>query len=387
MNETGNPKYLNWFGNRRPVRLLILCALLALGVVHFSDLWEFLCVLWGKAQPMVLGGCLAYVLDVVVKQLEKIWFPKTRKQWLNRSRRTVCILLSVVIVLALLCLIIFSVIPGLIEALTLLATEVPRYVEILREWLLGMTEPFATIHQTIASFTVDWKALQEELIFYARSGWGGILSSTVSVIGTVTGSVGSFFLSMIFALFLLTGKERLHRQWNRLTLAVLGDKRVSGFRKVMSTVNRCFSGFIVGQGLNALLLGALTTLMMLICGMPYAVIVGIINGTMGLIPVIGGYIGVVLGAFLVFTVSPAQALLFLILIIILQTVLGNAVYPRLVGNSIGLPGVWVLFAVAVGGGLAGVGGMLIGVPLAAALYDLCRSWVEAREKGKEPENG
>ena len=180
-------------------------------------------------------------------------------------------------------------------------------------------------------------------------------------------------------MLLLTGKKRLHAQYVRIMALIPRQDLAARFHHVMTVAHRAFSGFIMGQTLDALLLGVFTTLGMVAFGMPYAMIVGVLSGTTALIPIVGGYIGAIVGAFLVFTVSPMQALWFLLFIIVLQQVFGNLVYPRLVGSSIGLPGMWVLAAVTVGGGLGGVGGMLLGVPVMATIYALAREKVQEKE--------
>ncbi|MDO5435253.1 MAG: AI-2E family transporter [Clostridia bacterium] len=385
MKRSEDSKYLSWFGNRRPVRLLLLAALLTLGILHFSDLCGFVTVLWRSASPLIAGAALAYVLNVIVDKFEACWFPHTKKKWLNMLRTPVSTLLAVLVILGVVLLIVLAVIPGLVEAFTLLAKEVPHYVADLKAWALEKTVNFPTVHDTVANLVFDWNAIGESLTRYAVSGWSGIVSSTVTVIGAVTNGISNVFITLIFAMFMLLGRKQLTRQANRVMTAAMSESRLEKTKNVLNALNRSFSGFIVGQGANSLLLGVLTTVMMLICGFPYAVIVGVINGTTGMIPVIGGYIGAIVSAFLVFTAAPGQTLLFLILLIVLQSLLGNLVYPRLVGGSIGLPGLWVLAAVIVGSGLGGITGMLIGVPLAATAYELVKAWVARREKEKTEE--
>ena len=385
MKRSEDPKYLSWFGNRRPVRLLLFTALLTLGIIHFTDLCNFITVLWRSASPLIAGAALAYVLNVIVDRFEAGWFPRTKKKWLITLRTPVCTLLAVLVILGVILLIVLAVIPGLVEAFTLLAREVPHYVADLKAWALEKTENFPTVHDTVANLVFDWDAIGDSLTKYAISGWSGIVSSTVSVIGAVTSGISNVFITLIFAIFMLVGRKQLARQANRMMNVALNENRIGKTKNVLNALNRSFSGFIVGQGAHSLLLGVLTTVMMWIFGFPYAVIVGVINGTTGMIPVIGGYIGAIVSAFLVFTAAPGQTLLFLILIIVLQSLLGNLVYPKLVGNSIGLPGLWVLSAVIVGSGLSGVTGMLIGVPLAATAYELVRTWVAKREKEKAEE--
>lgn len=371
---------LDWFGEKKLVRLLLLAALLTLGVIHFESLFYGVLFLWQVGQPLVQGAMLAYMLEVVVKRLERFYFPHAKKALLIRSRRPVCILLSTVLVFSMIVLIISMVIPGLGDAFALLAREVPIYLEQLRGWILENEDRFPAIAESAQNWQVDWQGIGTQIVNYAFSGLGGLLSSTVSVIGAVTGTVFNFFMSVIFAFFLLAGKDRLLRQYRRSVKALLPEKRAKVLRHVLGVTHKSFSGFIVGQSLCALILGVVTWLGMMIFGMPYALIVGVLSGVTALVPIIGGYIGAILGAFLVFTQSPVMALWFLVFIIVLQQIQGNVIYPRLVSSSIGLPGIWVLAAVTVGGGLGGIGGMLLGVPIAAVIYILGREKVSKREK-------
>lgn len=374
-----------WFGERKPVRLMLLAALLTLGVIHVQFLIQAVIFLWRLAWPLIMGGIIAYILEIVIKRLEKVFFPRTKKNWLIRSRRSICIFLSTVLVLSVIVLIVFTVIPGLGDALTLLAKELPVYFEELRRWVLETFRDLPAVTDYVQGMKLDWPSIQDRIVNWAVNGLGGggLLNSTVSVISAVTGRVANFLISLIFAMFLLGGKDRLHRQFDRLLNAAFRPEKRQIIGHVLDLLNKTFSGFIVGQTINGLILGVCTWLGMRIFGMPYALMVGVLSGATGLIPIIGGYIGAALGTFLVFTANPGMALWFLLFIVALQTVIGNLLYPKLMGNSVGLPSLWVLAAVSVGGGIGGIGGMLVAVPLTAALYALTREFVISREKKKK----
>ena len=217
----------------------------------------------------------------------------------------------------------------------------------------------------------------------SRSGIGSIVNSTISVVGSVVGGVINFFIGLIFGVYILVGKERLSSQAKRILRAYLKERNVERIRKVIKTADETFSSFIVGQCTEAVILGTLCAVGMLIFDFPYAVMIGSFIGVTALIPIVGAYLGASVGAFMIVTVDPLKALLFIVFIIVLQQLEGNLIYPRVVGSSIGLPGIWVLAAVTVGGGLLGIGGMLLGVPLAATVYKLIRSDVNERNRRKE----
>ena len=382
MQEPEHP-LMKWFGERRIVRLMLLAALLALGVIHIEFIINTVMLLWRVASPLMVGAVIAYILEIIIKRLEKIVFPGTKNRWLQKSRRGICILLSALLLLSLVALMIYTVIPGLVDAFTLLGKELPNYFNDVKEWLLSTFQNVPQVSDYLNELNLEWDSVQERIVNWAMNGVidGELLSSTVTVIGAVSGGIANFFISCIFGLFLLAGKQTLTRQFHSVMNAAATERTNRRVMWVLTAANRCFSGFIVGQSVNGLVLGILTWLGMRIIGMPYALMVGVLSGTTSLIPIIGGYIGAVLGTFLVFTASPGMALWFLLFIVSLQTVQGNLLYPRLVGNSVGLPSLWVLAAVSVGGGLGGIGGMIVAVPITATVYALLQEWVQKKKSG------
>lgn len=376
-----------WFGERKIVRLLLLAALLALGVIHIEWIIKGILYIWNVCKPIISGAVIAYILEIIIKRLEKVMYPKTKNPMLIRSRRTICILIASVLVVSILVLLVYTVIPGLREAFMVLGREFPNYFAECKKWILETFKDVPTVTEYVKDFELDWNSLQNRIINWGINGIGnnGLLSSTVSMIGAVTGEVANFMISAIFAIFLLGSKEKLQSQFHHVMSAVFTEERRQKIQHILDTANRCFSGFIVGQTVNGIILGVLTWLGMRIFGMPYALMVGVLSGTTSLIPIIGGYIGAALGTFLVFTANPGLALWFLLFIVALQTIQGNVLYPRLVGNSVGIPSLWVLAAVSVGGGLGGIIGMMVAVPITATLYGLAQEWVHKRNAKKELE--
>ncbi|MBR4359203.1 MAG: AI-2E family transporter [Clostridia bacterium] len=387
--ETRENALRKWFGERRFVRLMLLAALLTLGVIHFEWMVSAVFFVWSVARPLIVGAAIAYILEIVVKLLEKIMLPHAKQPWVNRSRRWVCIVLAVVLILFLLILIISIVIPGLTDAFTLLAKELPSYVEEARNWALDVFKDVPTVKEYIEKVQLDdWDKIQNSIINWALNGiageggvegvLGGIVSNIAPLIGAVTSRLANFLISLMFAFFLLGSKDSLHNQFHRVLQAVLMPRKRDILQHILETANHCFSGFIIGAISNALFMGVFTWLGMRIFGMPYALMVGVVSGVTSVVPIIGGYIGAAAGTFLVFTANPGMALWFLLFIVILQTVDGNLVSPRLVGSSVGIPSLWVLAAVSVGGGIGGIAGMVMAVPLTATLYMLIREWVNKR---------
>ena len=322
------------------------------------------------ASPLIIGGAVAYLLGILMSRYERWWFPKTKKKFLIRSRRAFCLVFAILTLLAIVVLVVLLVIPQLWDAIALLLAELPgamqkvlafaESLEILPEDILAMLE------------SIDWKSQITGIFKTLFTGVGSVVNVAVSVVTAVFSSVFNGLLAVIFALYLLLGKEKLKSQGDRLLVRYMKPAITKKLEYLLTVLDDCFHKFIVGQCLEALILGVLCTLGMLIFRFPYATMVGALVAFTALIPVAGAYIGAGVGAFMILTVSPVKALLFLVYIIILQQLEGNIIYPRVVGSSIGLPGIWVLAAVTVGGGVAGIPGMLLGVPLAAAAYRLIR---------------
>ena len=368
-----------WFGERKIVRLMLLAALLALGVIHIQWIIEGVLFLWRVAQPIVVGGIIAYILEVIIKRLERVFFPNSKNKWLNKSRRWICILIATVLVASIFVLLIFTVIPGLTEAFTVLGQEFPNYFAQIKDWIMETFRDIPAVTDYVKDFQLDWPSLQNRVVNWAINGMSGsLLSSTGTGIGAITGEIANFLISAIIAIFLLSGKKTLQSQYHHVMNVAVAPEKNAKIQHVLDTANRCFSGFIVGQTVNGIILGALTWLGMRIFGMPYALMVGVLSGTTSLVPIIGGYIGAALGTFLVFTASPSMGLWFLLFIVSLQTLQGNVLYPRLGGTAVGIPSLWALAAVSVGGGLGGIVGMLLAVPITATLYQLAHEWVKKK---------
>ena len=381
MSEQEHP-LAKWFGERKIVRLMLLAALLALAVIHIEFIINTALKLWRVASPLIVGAILAYILEIIIKRFERLFFPKSKNKWVCKARRPICILLATFLVIFFAVLLVSIIIPGLTEAFTVLSREFPNYFLDVKSWVMQTLSNVPTVTDYVKDLELDWNFIQERVVQWAINGIGdnSLISNTVTVISAVTGSIANFLISAIFAIFLLGSKQKLQSQYRNVMLAAVNEKSNGTLQHILHAANRCFSGFIIGQSINGLILGVLTWLGMRIFGMPYALMVGVLSGTTSLIPIIGGYIGAALGTFLVFTANPGLASWFLIFIVALQNVQGNILYPRLVGNSVGLPSLWVLAAVSVGGGLGGVGGMILAVPITATVYTLVHEWVQKKKE-------
>ena len=356
---------------KRPIiGYILLIAALILGIQNITVVVTVLQTVAGVLQPLILGAVIAYILNILMKKLEKIYFPKSKNSLINKTKRMVCIILSLLLVIGILGLVMGLVLPELAGAFAVIAESVPVYYEKLVAWLMTYSDKFPVIEEYINGLQLDWSQITKNLVMYATSGVGGIFNSAISVVSVVVGGIVNFVIALIFAIYLLAGKEKLSAQLKRVLAAYLSEKKRAQLAQMVAVADNTFSSFIVGQCTEAVILGSLCTIGMWILRFPYAPMTGAFIGVTALIPVAGAYLGAGVGAFMIMTVDPMKALLFLIFIVCLQQLEGNLIYPKVVGSSVGLPALWVLAAVTVGGGINGIFGMLLGVPIAATLYKL-----------------
>lgn len=376
--------------DKRIIKYFLVAAVLVLAVTRFDKLLSFAGRLWGIVVPLVLGAVMAYVLNLIMKMLEKWYFPKSKNKLANATRRIVCIFLSIFLIILIAFLIFRLVIPELVDTISMIWRWFPVGLERLQDILADYSDQIPELEKWINSLEFDWNEIGKNLFKYFTSGVSDIVGSTISAVGTIGMGVTNFVIGLIFAIYILANKETLGCQLGKVAAAYCKPALLNKMKSVLKVANETFSSFIVGQCTEAVILGSLCILGMFIFRFPYAPMVGTFVGATALIPVVGAYLGAVVGFIMILTVSPLKAVLFIVFIVALQQLEGNLIYPKVVGSSIGLPGMWVLAAVTVGGGISGIGGMLIGVPLTATVYKLIRSDVNRRvpdsvKGGKEDE--
>ncbi len=376
--------------DKRIIKYFLVAAVLVLAVTRFDKLLGFAGRLWGIVIPLIMGAVMAYVLNLIMKVVEKWYFPKSKSKLVKATRRIVCIFLSIFLILLIGFLIFRLVIPELVDTISMIWRWVPVGLERLQDILANYSDQIPELEKWINSLEFDWNEIGKNMFRYFTSGVSDIVGSTISVVGTIGMGVTNFVIGLIFAIYILANKETLGRQLGKVAAAYCRPVLLNKIKSVIKVANETFSSFIVGQCTEAVILGSLCILGMLIFRFPYAPMVGTFVGATALIPVVGAYLGAVVGFIMILTVSPIKAVLFIVFIIALQQLEGNLIYPKVVGSSIGLPGMWVLAAVTVGGGISGIGGMLMGVPLTATVYKLIRSDVNKRipdsaKGGKEDE--
>lgn len=356
---------------------IVLAALLIFR--YFSEILGGIGFLFQVASPLFLGCILAFILNLVLVQLEKGYtflvhqFCKTEKPLI--FRRALCILGSILLIFFFLLFVIFMVAPKIVEVFTTTASALPALFNEIQTFFQKNEDLFPQISEYILNLNINWQDWFKRAMEFAGSGLSSAFGNAFSIITALTSKLSNLLFALIFAIYILAGKEKLSRQINRLLSVFLKPAWKSSLYEVMGVFSQSFSSFISGQCIEAVILGALCIVGMSLLRLPYASVIGTLVGATALIPVLGAYIGGAVGFILVFTVSPIKAVYFVIFLCILQQLEGNLIYPRVVGASIGLPGIWVFAAVTVGAGLAGIPGMLIGVPLTAGIYQLLKKYV------------
>lgn len=342
----------------------------------------------GMLSPFILGFCAAYVVNLVLRPLERFWLWIWRKsknqKTVARAKRPVCLTISFLIVIGVIFAIVFMVIPALKETVVSFANKVPQYAKTVEGWYYATVDFLAQYNFTLPEISLNIDKLTQIAKDMISNYGSNVLDTTVNVTASIVSAVVDIALGLVFAVYLLAQKETLGSQAKKVMVAVLKPKRAQGLTDITTLTNGIFTKFITGQFVDACIIGVLCFIGMLIFRMPYAAIISVLIGFTALIPVFGAFIGAGIGAFLILLESPIKAFWFIVFIIILQQIEGNLIYPKVVGKSVGLPGIWVLVAVTIGGSLFGVLGMLFSVPVCTVMYVILRDFVNKKTAQCEP---
>ena len=332
--------------------------------------------LLGILAPFLLGGAIAFILNVPMRVIERKLMPRAKSA--ARFRRPLALVLALVGVLGVLALASWVIGPGIAEAVMSIVNQIPQAAKRLQEQLLELEEYLPQLEAIIAELDINWGELSKKAIDLAQDWGSGLLSSGSGFIGGVVSGVSTFVIGLIFSFYILLQKEKLSRQARQVFYAILPERRADRLLEVLRLAERTFSSFLSGQCLEACILGTLFVVAMTLFQIPYALLVGVLIALTALIPIVGAFIGCAVGALLIAIDDPWKALWFIVLFLVLQQVEGNLIYPHVVGSSVGLPSIWVLFAVTLGGSLMGILGMLVFIPVCSVLYALFRGYVKNR---------
>ena len=371
---------------KKYIRIGVVALAVFLIIYYWSAVSDALALGVAAAMPLLAGIIMAYIINILMCFYEKYYFRNSKKAWINKSRRGACIILSLVTVVAILAVVVRIVVPEFASGIELLVKEVPAVLNKAYLWVINNEEIKPFLDPSAYNTQIDWQKMIKDIIDMVVTGAGGVMNSAFNIASSLFSFAAQGLIGFIFAMYLLINKEKVLGQFNKLFQVYMKDTIRKKMEYFFAVANDTFKSYIVGQCTEAVILGALCAIGMLIFQFPYAGMTGAVIGVTALIPVAGAYIGAAVGAFMICTVSPLKAVLFLVYIVVLQQIEGNLIYPKVVGSSIGLPGMWVLAAGTVGGGLMGIPGMLFGVPLAATFYKLLRADVNNKLKNTAAEN-
>ena len=362
--------------------IVIIGIVLYLGLKNFGTVWEGISVVLGIISPFILGACLAFIINIPMRfferKLSKIKNKKGKTRLSKGVIKGISLCLAIAVIVVIFALIIRLVVPELINVIQLLIERMPYYIEEIGTFLENATKDIPDINTIISNMNIDVEQLKQQAIEIATN----FLTSSISVITSFIAGVINFVIALIFAIYILVGKQKLKNQLKKLLYAYLKKEKADRIIEIGKLSRSTFRNFIMGQCLEATILGVLCILGMLVLKIPYAASIGVLVGATALIPIFGAFIGAFIGAILIVSVEPIKVITFIIFIIILQQVEGNLIYPKVMGNSVGIPGIWVLVAVTIGGSLFGVFGMLIGLPIASILYTILKQNTNKRIEEK-----
>lgn len=365
----------------------VFILMLALLIVqHFGLVLSIIDKIIDIIFPFLVGCGMAYIWSLFQNPIEKIIFPRSKKKFLQKLRRPLSIIVSLLVLLGIIVLILYLVLPQIYNSIVVIAESAPLLAENLRTWFLDVTSGLnwaEGIRENVRNLSIDWEELAKTIGDALQNSAGGILGSALNIIENTVGFFVAAFTAIVFAIYLLFLKEKLIHQSKRVGKAYLPEKHWQRVGYVLSVLNETFSKFFKGQVLDAFVVGALLFIAMLIFRMPYALTISVVVMVTALIPMIGAFIGGAVGFLMIAVTDFRQAVIFLIILIVIQQLEGDLIYPKIVGDSVGLPGIWVFSAVIVGGAIAGPLGMIIAVPLLASIYKIFRKNVNKRLSEKE----
>lgn len=361
-------------------KLVIMAIVLIFAFIYISEIWSFVKFVIRIFMPFIIGLAIAFVLNVLMNTIENKWFKKWKAS--TKVKRPISLLVSIALVLGFIVFLLLLIIPNLQNTIELFADSIPAYSRSLQNLLNG----WGIDADVINNVREVLDSLGNSLADYIKDNSNQLISTTLGIASNVVSAFVNVTIGFVFAIYFLAQKEKITSQFNKVMDAYLPKKRVNKIKEIAHLSNKVFSSFVSGQCMEAIIIGVLCFFGMVILRLPYASTISVLVGFTALIPVFGAFIGTIFGAFLIFMVSPLQAIIFVMFIIILQQLEGNLIYPKVVGKSVGLPGIWVLVAVSVGASINGVLGMLLSVPICSIIYSILATNVRIRLEDKNKTN-
>ena len=383
--------------NTREIIKIVIVAIVLLAIVlNLNTVWNGIKIFLRIISPFIWGLAIAFILNIFMTFYENIVFKSRNKNISKRTKnedkkiekkkrhkRTFSIILSIITIIAVISIIMVLVVPEFYEVISNLISNIPSYLVSLRNFAIETTERIPEINNFIQSITIDTEALRNGIMNLSKD----VLDVTISQITSLISNIVNFFIAIVFAVYILANKEELKLQAKKFIYARFSKEKADYIIKVSRLSRDSFRNFLTGQAKEAVILGVLCAIGMLILQIPYAGPIGALTALTAFIPIVGAFIGGFIGAVLIVVIDPIKALIFIIFIIVLQQVEGNLIYPHVVGKNMGLPGIWVLVAITIGGSLFGIIGMIIGLPIASVIYAIIKENTDKKleEKNLEKE--
>lgn len=383
--KEGDYMDLNKKNIKRILGLITFTALLCAILLNMKTVMKYMDSAWGMIFPFILGAAIAFILNIPMSFIEKRLFlnRKAQRVFIKKAARPLSLVLAILFVCVVIAIVFAVVLPQLGNTIESVSVAMRAFIPRAENFLIQYFGDNEYILDFINSIEISSAQILNSIKDFAFDGATNILSYTMSATKMVINGIVTFFIAIIFACYILVQKENLGRQFSKVISAVFNQRIVKKTNEVFGLSAETFSRFITGQCLEAIILGTMFFVIMLVFRFPYPLLVGVTMAFTALIPIVGAFAGCFLCAFLILMINPMQALAFIIIFFVLQQIEGNFIYPYVVGNSVGLPAIWVLAAVTIGGKLMGVVGMLIFIPLVSVVYTLFRKWVNKRLKEKK----
>ena len=350
--------------------------LLAFAIVLIWTLWNYsaslhlLGSLYHMLLPFIIGGCMAFIVNVLMTKLEVYWRRYLKHSVVSRFERPVCLLLSLVLIIGFLAFFVLTIVPELHASMKLLVKMLPPALAKLDAYLQQKAQELAFSPDELAFVQAQAKEIYHTLLNYLQNNKRLLLEQTVSATASLLEVLTNCVIGFVAAVYCLLEKHRLVRNFKRVLFAFCSKERAAYVLHVLQTSEKIFRGFVSGQLVVALLLGVMYFVSMTLFGFPYATVISLMVAVLSLIPILGTFISALIGCFLILVAAPEKIWYFIILYFVLQRVEGDLLYPKIVGKAVGLSELWVLAAVTIGASLGGIAGMIICVPLFSVLYAL-----------------
>lgn len=374
---------LNQENIRKIKEIILFTAVIIVCLWKYETVLDILFFVLNILTPFILGGAIAFVLNVPMNFVQRHLFDEERikkSKVLQKMARPVSMILVLIAVFGIVAIIMFILIPQLGETFANLGRSIQAFIPQIQEWAARLFNDNKEIMDTVNNLEFDWNKIMDTGVNFFKNGAGSVVNSTITAAKSIVSGLTTFFIAFVFAIYILLQKEKLGVQAKKVLFAFVRRGRAEATVEVLSLTYNTFSSFLTGQCVEAVILGSMFAVSMTILKLPYALLVGVLIAFTALIPIFGAFVGCGVGAFLIFMVDPMKALIFVVLFLVLQQIEGNLIYPHVVGNSVGLPSIWVLAAVSIGGSLMGVVGMLIFIPIVSVVYALFREIVYLKLK-------